>query len=217
MIVSLPAPEAAASGGNAAAEAASGSPPSKVLLSTWLIVLPSYTDHLLLGQLVKYLSKIDSRKCQTSTATPAEPGDLPYWFRPAVDGVPSGERPTVWFSLNAYWELTANKNWTGADGTRRTLTMLETHERRGGLAGIGVAAETAPHDWNAMKELSGMSSKMAQGLYRWAIDCGAQPGEWRGTLEPVPRSKWMAAEVFNGVAWVSVLIDRDEVSTGPQV
>jgi len=24
---------------------------------------------------------MDFRKCQTSTATPAEPGDLPYWFR----------------------------------------------------------------------------------------------------------------------------------------
>jgi len=35
---------------------------------------------LLLGRPVKYLSKMDFRKCQTSTATPAEPGDLPYWF-----------------------------------------------------------------------------------------------------------------------------------------
>lgn len=24
---------------------------------------------------------MDSRKCQTATATPAEPGDLPLWFR----------------------------------------------------------------------------------------------------------------------------------------
>ena len=55
---------------------------------------------------------------------------------------------------------------------------------------FGVAPETAPRDWRALKELSGMSGRMAQGLYREAIARGARPGQWWGTFEPVPRSQW---------------------------
>src|SRR5262245_44666416 len=88
---------------------------------------------------------------------------------PATAGVPEGERPIVWFSTAPDWETTANKYLLRRDGTIEHLDRAKTAELDGGLVRFGVAPETAPHDWEALKELSGMSSEMAQGLYRVAI------------------------------------------------
>ena len=86
--------------------------------------------------------------------------------------------------------------------TRIDLTMEQTRELGGGLVRIGVAPETAPHDCGALKQLSGMSSKMAQGLYRAAINKGSRPGNWWGTFERVPREKWPAVETWQHGVWL---------------
>lgn len=129
-----------------------------------------------------------------------ESGEL----RPATTYVPENERPIVWFSSNKNWEQTANKALRNNDGTVRSLDRDEMAALGGGLVRIGVHPETAPHDWHALKELSRMSSKMAQGLYKSAIRKGSRPGEWRGTFEPVPREKWTAVEVYQNNEWVPV-------------
>lgn len=127
---------------------------------------------------------------------------------PATAYVPKEERPIVWFSLNQSWEPGANKMLRQGDGTILVLNKEQTEELGGGLVRIGVAPETAPHDWHTLKELSGMSSTMAQALYRAAIESGARPGQWRGTFESVPRSKWIAMEIFKNGEWVPLEVTR---------
>lgn len=125
-------------------------------------------------------------------------------IRTATDGVPPGERPIVWFSTHPVWEPTACKGAMDENGRRFWLTMDQTREFGGGLVRFAVEAETAPHDWRALKELSGMPGWMAQHLYREGIRQGARPGDWWGTFEPVQRSKWIAVQVYQAGEWVDV-------------
>src|SRR5437867_4326059 len=72
-------------------------------------------------------------------------------IRPATAGVPRGERPVVWFSANPEWEATANKDALNVrTGMVERLSRERTHDLFG-LARIGVAPESAPHDWEAFK------------------------------------------------------------------
>ena len=128
-------------------------------------------------------------------------------IKPATAYVPEGERPIVWFSTNQDWELTANKLWKNPGGSLIRLGRVQTGELGGGLVRFGVAPETAPHDWRALKEFSGMPGWMAQRLYRAAIARGARPGEWWGTFEPVIRSQWTAIDVDQDGVWVPVSLD----------
>jgi hypothetical protein len=122
-------------------------------------------------------------------------------INPATSYVPAGEKPIVWFSTNQTWESTATKARIDPDGTIIGMSMAETAEVFDGLVRIGIAAETAPYRWRELKELSGMSGRMAQHLYDRAIECGARPGDWWGTFTPVPRSEWVKIEVLNGGRW----------------
>jgi hypothetical protein len=135
---------------------------------------------------------------------------------PATAYVDKSEKPIVWFSTNPWWEETANKWLADPDGSIRALDMMETHAFGGGLVRIGVAPETAPHDWQALKNLSGMHSKTAAGLYSIAVGRGARPGEWWGTFDPVPQDDWIALEFFDGSRWnpVEELLDRLDLLDG---
>jgi hypothetical protein len=127
------------------------------------------------------------------------------YIRPATSLVPPGERPVVWFSTNQFWEYTANKGWWDEiDGKSGTLTMQQTAERCGGLFRFGVLHEDAPYDWRQIRQLSGMSTRMANGLHKVATAAGASPREWRGSFEPVAREKWVAVETMKDGAWVPV-------------
>ncbi len=125
------------------------------------------------------------------------------------------EREAVWFSSNPVWEKTAAKGWrdplTGENGTFRT--MEEHVEYCGGLFRIGVSLETAPHDWNAFRRLSGILPKYANGLrqtgYRW----GARISQWYVSFEPVPRSKWLSIENWVDDAWKPCATDHAHLAT----
>jgi hypothetical protein len=125
---------------------------------------------------------------------------------PATAYVPEKEKPIVWFSTNADWDPTANKMRATDDGRLTTLTREETAHAGGGLFRFGGAPKTAPYDWRALKELSGMSARTARGLYRTAVDSGASPYDWRGTFDPVLREKWLVVERFSQGVWVSLLV-----------
>jgi hypothetical protein len=121
---------------------------------------------------------------------------------PATMGVPKREKPIVWFSSNGYWEQTAGKLLRMAGGTLMKLSMEQhTHELCGGLVRIGVAPSTAPYSWPTLKRLSRMSLKTARSLWTAGINAGADPTEWFGTFDPVPREKWMAVQVFKDGTW----------------
>jgi hypothetical protein len=125
------------------------------------------------------------------------------FIKPATEGVPQGERPIVWFSKNQHWEQTVSKLGTNPDGTLIQLDMAQTGERGGGLVRIEVESMTAPHDWNDLKERSGMRAKMATSLYSSGIAQRARPREWRGMFEAVPRSKWIAIERYEDGRWTA--------------
>jgi hypothetical protein len=93
---------------------------------------------------------------------------------PATAGVPRGERPIVWFSTDSRWEPSVGMGYFSSDGEYHEDWAKYVKMVRG-LGRIGVAPETAPYDWSALKELSGMSSEMAQALERTAIESGARP------------------------------------------
>jgi hypothetical protein len=124
--------------------------------------------------------------------------------------VTDGEKPAVWFSVNEFWEETANKNAQTPDGRLVILDREGTRSHGGGLVRIGVAAETAPHDWNAHKVKAGLDKRIAKGLYDAALSSGARPGEWYVSYDPVPRSLWLAVERWDEVAKRWEPIDADE-------
>lgn len=136
-------------------------------------------------------------------------------IKTATAGVPEGERPIVWFSKNPHWEQTANKALPRVDGHIVCPNMEQT-AAHSGLGRIAVCPETAPYDWNALKELSGMTSKWAAALYKTAIAEGSRPSEWRGAFEPVPRSKWIGVESMQDGKWVP-LPREDWVAARPRL
>jgi hypothetical protein len=122
-------------------------------------------------------------------------------IKPATAYVPVGAKPAVWFSRNPVWEETANQWFEDAAGRRVFGTKQATHERGGGLARVGVHPTTAPHDWVAYKQLSGVSPKMARFMYNQAVAAGSKPSEWFISFEPVPADRWRAVELWDGVRW----------------
>jgi hypothetical protein len=122
----------------------------------------------------------------------------------------------VWFSSNQDWERTVWKAIRYPDGTTVQLDSMEELAEYCGLVRFGVAPETAPHDWRALKELSGMSARLARGLYEAAIERGANPNEWFGTFDPVPRELWVAVEVYENGKWVRVS-GKENVARGPEM
>ena len=125
-------------------------------------------------------------------------------IRPATLYVPKNERPAVWFSLDQNWEPTAQKAWTDEAGAFIRLGMEGTHQHCGGLARIGVALETCPHDWRAFKRLSGARAGMLRHLDKVGRAQGADPANWRVSFDPVPQRFWIAIEVWNGREWERV-------------
>ncbi|MGF6905344.1 hypothetical protein [Paraburkholderia sp. GAS348] len=96
------------------------------------------------------------------------------------------EKPILWFSLNQYWETTANKAVTDNTSSTgiRTLSMRETAERGHGLVRFGVdpvrllAGEALRH-----------KAHMSHAVWRGLIEAGkrqhANPDDWRGVVEPM--------------------------------
>jgi hypothetical protein len=119
---------------------------------------------------------------------------------PATAGVPGGERPIVWCSLNQEWEETANKTLTSTVGQVWSLTKQETHEIAG-LARIEVDPKACPLDWESFKATSGIDPKAAQSLHWTAVQSQSQTSEWRGSYEPIGREHWVCIEVYDGEKW----------------
>lgn len=115
------------------------------------------------------------------------------------------EAPIVWFSLNQHWEeTTAVLRIDTATGKMERLSMEESAEAVCGLYRIGVVVSDTLYQWKELKKLARMPSGMAAGLYESAREQGANPNEWYGSLEPVPMSKWVAVQRFDGGQWIDV-------------
>jgi hypothetical protein len=123
-------------------------------------------------------------------------------LRPASTGSTKKEKPVVWFSQQADWEPMVNRLWRSPEGGLLRLSKDQTIVLGGGLARISVAPAVAPHDWKTYKQRSGISPKMAKAIYDSAVAAGSKPSLWFATFEPVPRSRWLAVEIFQDEQWV---------------
>ena len=111
----------------------------------------------------------------------------------------------VWFSRNQIWDSAATKSLVGDDGTVQNLTMEELRQHGGGLYRIGVAHETAPHNWDAFVQKSGISHDTAVELRRVAKKNGASLKEWFASFDPVEQSKWLAVELMDNHKWINAI------------
>ena len=120
---------------------------------------------------------------------------------PATANVSERERPIVWFSTNQEWDQTVPKglmkNGVIVDLDREAMIAAGLR-----LGRIGVSPVTAPYLWSTLKRLSRMNDRMSRGLVAAALAKGADPMEWRGTFESVPREKWVAVEVWQDSRFV---------------
>jgi hypothetical protein len=135
-------------------------------------------------------------------------------IKPAKLLIGPSERPVVWFSRNPLWEPTANKLWLASDGSLVPLDMEQTYRLCGGLVRIGVTEDVAPYNFRQLQKVARISSKMAARLRDAGIKVGANPSDWYASLEPVPREKWSAVEVWNGSHWEHVPTDEVTLSVG---
>ena len=85
------------------------------------------------------------------------------------------------------------------------LTMEELRDQGGGLYRIGVAQETAPHNWDDFVRMSGSSREIVAELRRIAKIRNASRKDWFVSFEPVNESKWLAVEVLDNHKWVSAI------------
>jgi hypothetical protein len=130
---------------------------------------------------------------------------------PATANVPEREIPIVWFSTNQDWEKTVTKVIRRRDGTETGQLSRDDLVAHGfTCARIGVSPETAPHHWVALKRIGRINNATARGLYSEALKKGADPMEWRGTIDPVMQDKWLAIEIFNEGQWIRY--ERDEAN-----
>lgn len=122
----------------------------------------------------------------------------------ATYGIGPHERPVAWFSTVPGWEPSASKRMKYPDGTTIDLTDRKTHELCGGWARIGVLPEVAPLSWEELKEQSGIKPQDARRLVDLARRRGANPKNWFGTFQRVPRTRWSRVQVYRNGHWVDV-------------
>ena len=120
-----------------------------------------------------------------------------------------GEKPILWFSTNQFWEETFFKGQVQDDGSVEDLGFAAMINAGIVLYRIGVAPETVPLTWADLKEMS----REASGLVRSAREWHANPREWRGTFDRVPRDKWLAVEVQQKGRWVPFDHSSDSTSS----
>ena len=117
------------------------------------------------------------------------------FLMPAATAVAPPEKPILWFSVNQYWELTANKGWEFPGGSIRTLTMTETFEKARGLVRFGCPLRLL-RSGEALRKEGRMKSAMWRLLAAEGKRQGADPGEWWGTTKPLSIDG-LAVEVMN--------------------
>ena len=100
---------------------------------------------------------------------------------PTDAGIVLGELPAVWFSIRQDWEPSATPGL--------------------GPARIGVAPIAAPILWADFPRKARLPQQVAKVLAASAKDMGANPRDWRCSLEAVPRSKWRAVEIWYRGRW----------------
>lgn len=100
----------------------------------------------------------------------------------------------VWFSLEQFWEPSANK--LGLGSSLQDLCKIVEVIR------IGVNAEVCPLTWDDYCRDSGHDAKHLRSMKSAAYSCNSRPSTYRLTWEAVPAEQWVAVERLDGDKWV---------------
>lgn len=122
-------------------------------------------------------------------------------IRPPRSFVAAEGKAAIWFSTEPEWEKTACELIESPNGAGIRRTKEEAAELGGGLVRIGVPPEALPLDWKSFKRLSDISRDAANEMYSSGIACGARPGRWFATFEPIPRAMWVVVECWRDGVW----------------
>jgi len=123
-------------------------------------------------------------------------------IRRSTLGVYPPEKPVTWFSLNPWWEVTANKAPIYTDVPREVRHDL-TYRMSRGLVRIGVELRHAPFGIDDLHRVARCDRRDVDGLKRIGIRCGANPSDWRFTPKEVPSKLWKCIEIWDGEGrWV---------------
>jgi hypothetical protein len=126
-------------------------------------------------------------------------------IKPMATYVAKEACPVVWFSRNQVWEATATKGLSTEDGMVTNCSMEELAQHGGGLYRIGVAQETAPHNWDDFVRIGKISREVALELRRFAKLRNSNRKDWFVSFEPVVQDKWVAVEVLDNHTWVTAI------------
>lgn len=110
------------------------------------------------------------------------------------------EKACAWASTHPIWEPTATKMIINQFGNPIKLTFKEQLEKFG-CARIQVKPVGFVH-WGKMKHLAKMNLEQAKQMELVGIECGGNPKEWFGSLEPIKKENWIKIEVYKNGEWV---------------
>jgi hypothetical protein len=123
---------------------------------------------------------------------------------PATAYIARRELPIIWFSLEQFWEPTAQK----AMNPLQLLGMNGTYLHGGGLIRFGISpSRLIP--WPQLGRLARIPSRIMRSLERVARHQGARPELWCGTIDgPIALPDIEAIDCFDGNNWVRIKEDN---------
>jgi hypothetical protein len=122
--------------------------------------------------------------------------------------VEQGHLPCVWFGRDPFWD----KREGDVSGDHPTDSMYRAYRDSmvlpvRELGRIGVAPDTAPHDWSDYKQMIGkgrFDTMIPPKASRKLILCR------QFSVDPVPSEKWEAVQVWQGGTWVDIPFGKSE-------
>lgn len=105
------------------------------------------------------------------------------------------EKPVLWFSANPRWEPTANKPMSQDGGKTFFRPQLRELQEAVGIYRFRLdarakarleAAGVRVHQWSKLQTLARYDARAVADMVQRALQFGATPSLWWGSLEPVP-------------------------------
>jgi hypothetical protein len=120
---------------------------------------------------------------------------------PRALGAAPHARPLVWFSLNRFWENTANKGAIDPKtGERIRLSMRQTRAAGGGLVRFGIDACKLLRD-DVLWQRARIEDDVRNALVEEAVQQGADPSDWCGSIKPVPVDRLVIESLNDSLQW----------------
>ena len=122
------------------------------------------------------------------------------------------DRPAAWFSTREDYEPTA----CIGRFVRGQLKPMSRDEMAAippfNPVRIEVKPEFCPFDWEAFKQLSGISPKLARALEIIARQQKANPKDWYASFVPIGVESWLAISYYFKGAWREVSADAETIN-----